>query len=208
MAFIYVITNDINNKQYVGKTNSSIIKRFKEHIRDSKIKRCEKRPLYNAINKYGAEHFHIEQLEECSAEESAQREEYWIAKLNTYGHNGYNATRGGDSKKYYDYKEIVDKYLELQSQRDTARYFNCDANTVRMACRDMDIDITPMAEQIKNKYGYRIAMCDIQTNQILHTFNSIHEAANYLGNDNKCSHIGQVISGKRKSAYGYKWIKL
>lgn len=51
------------------------------------------------MNKYGIEHFHIEQLEECSAENSAEREEYWIAKLNTYGHTGYNATRGGDSKK-------------------------------------------------------------------------------------------------------------
>ena len=61
------------------------------------------------MNKYGIEHFHIEKLEECSAEDSSKREEYWIAKLNTYGHTGYNATRGGDSKKYYDYKEIAEK---------------------------------------------------------------------------------------------------
>ena len=182
MAFIYVITNDINGKQYVGKTNNSIEKRLKEHIKDSRKERCEKRPLYNAMNKYGIEHFHIEKLEECSAEKSAVREEYWIAKLDTYGHNGYNATRGGDSKKYYDYKEIADKYLELQNQQETAKYFDCDVHTIRMACRD--------------------------TNQILHTFNSIHEAANYLGDDNKNSHISQVISGQRKSAYGYKWIKL
>ena len=34
MAFIYVITNDINGKQYVGKTNhSSIEERFKEHCK-------------------------------------------------------------------------------------------------------------------------------------------------------------------------------
>lgn len=72
MAFIYVITNDINSKRYVGKTNNSIEKRFKEHIKNSKRERCEKRPLYNAMNKYGIEHFHIEELEECSAEESAE----------------------------------------------------------------------------------------------------------------------------------------
>ena len=208
MAFIYVITNDINGKQYVGKTNNSIEKRLKEHIKDSRKERCEKRPLYNAMNKYGIEHFHIEKLEECSAEKSAEREEYWIAKLDTYGYNGYNATRGGDSKKYYDYKEIADKYLELQNQQETAKYFDCDVHTIRMACRDTKVDIIPMAEQNKKKYGYHIAMCDIQTNQILHTFNSIHEAANYLGDDNKNSHISQAISGQRKSAYGYKWIKL
>lgn len=29
MAFIYVITNDVNGKQYVGKTNKTIEQRFK-----------------------------------------------------------------------------------------------------------------------------------------------------------------------------------
>lgn len=208
MAFIYVIINDVNDKQYVGKTNNSIEKRFKEHVSDSKKERCEKRPLYNAMNKYGIEHFHIEELEECSAKESAEREEYWITKLDTYGHNGYNATRGGDSKKYYDYKEIADKYLELQNQQDTAKYFNCDVHTVRVACQEYNIPILSSVQASKKKYGYHIAMCDIQTNQILRTFNSIHEAANYLGNNNKNGHISKVINGKRKSAYGYKWIKL
>lgn len=73
MSYIYVITNDVNGKQYVGKTNKSISKRFKEHISDSKKERCEKRPLYSAMNKYGVEHFHAEQLEKCSVEDAAKR---------------------------------------------------------------------------------------------------------------------------------------
>jgi len=81
MAFIYVITNDINNKQYVGKTNGNIQKRFHEHVLDSRKRRCEKRPLYNAMRKYGVEHFYIEILEECLAEEAANKEIYWIDKL-------------------------------------------------------------------------------------------------------------------------------
>ena len=76
MSFIYVITNDINNKQYVGKTNTSIEKRFKEHINDSKKERCEKRPLYNAMKKYGIEHFSVKEIEECSAEEASTKEIY------------------------------------------------------------------------------------------------------------------------------------
>ena len=121
MAFIYVITNDVNGKQYVGKTNFSLERRFKEHILDSKRERCNKRPLYSAMNKYGIEHFHIEKLEECSAEDSSKREEYWIAKLNTYGHTGYNATKGGDSKKYYDYKEICCKRMRSGSRKKLLR---------------------------------------------------------------------------------------
>lgn len=76
MACIYVITNKINNKKYVGKTNFSIEKRFKEHCSDSKRREFEKRPLYNAMNKYGIENFEISLLEECSAEESAAKEIY------------------------------------------------------------------------------------------------------------------------------------
>lgn len=35
MAYIYKITNDINQKVYVGKTEFSIEKRFKEHCADA-----------------------------------------------------------------------------------------------------------------------------------------------------------------------------
>ena len=76
MSYIYVITNDINGKQYVGKTNNSIEKRFKEHCSDRFSKKCEKRPLYDAMNKYGIEHFSIEQLEECPSEEASIKEIY------------------------------------------------------------------------------------------------------------------------------------
>ena len=40
MAYIYQITNDINNKIYVGKTEFSIEKRFKEHCSDAFHKFC------------------------------------------------------------------------------------------------------------------------------------------------------------------------
>lgn len=200
MAFIYVITNDVNDKQYIGKTNNSIEKRFREHILDSKRERCEKRPLYSAMNKYGIEHFHIEELEECSAEESAEREEYWIDKLDTYGHNGYNATRGGDSKKYYDYKEIADKYLELQNQRKTARYFHCDMATVRKACKECNVPILS-SQEVHSK---SVIMCDINTHKELREFSSIKEAEAFFDREHS-GLIGKVCKGKRQSAYGYFW---
>ena len=160
MAYIYVITNKINGKQYVGKTNSSIEKRFQEHISDSKKERCEKRPLYNAMNKYGIENFEIEMLEECSAEESSVKEIYWIGKLNTYGSTGYNATLGGDSKKYYNYKELADAYLELGTLKAVCEKFNCDLETVRTACKEFNIKIKPAREVSKEINSKKICMID------------------------------------------------
>ena len=66
MAYIYQITNDVNQKIYIGKTENSIEKRFKEHCWDASRERNEKRPLYNAMRKYGVEHFHIELIEETN----------------------------------------------------------------------------------------------------------------------------------------------
>ena len=146
MAYIYKITNLINKKLYIGKTSSSIEERFKEHIKDSKKERCEKRPLYDAMNKYGIENFCIEQIEEVENDEIAsEREQFWIEKLRTYigfsDCNGYNATLGGDSKRYYNYTEIAKKYLELKSEKEVCEYFSCDPKVVRKACAENGIEI-------------------------------------------------------------------
>lgn len=111
MAYIYCITNLINSKKYVGKTTQSIEKRFLEHCNDAKRKRCAKRPLYDAFNKYGIENFIIEELEEVTDEyKLSEREIYWINELQTYGRTGYNATKGGDGSIIYDHNEILELY--------------------------------------------------------------------------------------------------
>lgn len=114
MAYIYVITNDINGKKYVGKTEYSIEKRFKEHCRALALGRNDKRPLYRAMKKYGVKHFSISLIEETDIPE--ERESYWISNLGTF-HNGYNATFGGDGKRYIDYDEVVSLYQRLKKSK-------------------------------------------------------------------------------------------
>lgn len=214
MAFIYVITNDINNKQYVGKTNEDIQKRFREHVLDSRKRRCEKRPLYNAMRKYGVEHFHIEILEECSAEEASNREIYWIDKLQTYGSGGYNATKGGDSKKYYDYDKIAHKYLELQNQKATAQFFNCDVKVVQTACKEYGIQTLSSQQIAIQNRSKKIAMIDSKSEQVISLFTSINEAARYLVDmkiaktknpDGVNINLSRAARNYGKIAYGFKW---
>ena len=94
MAYIYKIENDINGKIYIGKTEFSIEKRFKEHCTDAFRERSEKRPLYAAIRKYGVEHFHISLIEETDSPN--EREVYWISYYDSYN-KGYNCTKGGQN---------------------------------------------------------------------------------------------------------------
>ena len=200
MAYIYVITNTVNGKQYVGATKYTVEQRFKEHIRDSRRKRCSNRPLYKDINMYGIEYFTVEELEECIDSDKFDRECYWIENLGTYV-NGYNLTYGGAGKNFFDYEEIANKYLELKSVCDTAEYFNCDVHTVRKACRKHNIKI--LASSVHT--SKQVDMLDSRTKKILKTFQSAADAALFLGDKEKSKHIGQVCNGSRVSAYGYKW---
>lgn len=44
-----------------------------------------------------------------------EREVYWIEKFHSFK-NGYNATVGGDGRKYLDYDLIISTYLTTKNQ--------------------------------------------------------------------------------------------
>lgn len=50
---------------------------------------------------------------------------------------------GGDSKKYYDYEELAKAYLELGTIKAVAKKYSCDIATVRVACKENNIEIIP-----------------------------------------------------------------
>lgn len=210
MGIIYIITNKVNGKQYIGKTTETIEKRFKEHIKDSKNRLKEKRPLYDAMNKYGVENFIIEELEECDNDILSEREKYWINKKKTY-HYGYNATLGGDGSILYDYNEVAEVYKKCQNLTAAAKEIGCDVYTVKKACQSLDIPILTSQEVSQRESGKRVAA--IKDQQIIKIFDTLFEAAKWLKKvhptEAKTSsiriNIGRVANGKRGSCYGYKW---
>ena len=208
MAYIYKITNSINGKVYIGKTSNTIETRWAEHKRDSRKERCEKRPLYDAMNKYGIDNFQIEEIEEVENDEIAcERESYWIDYYHSYvGYDdckGYNATKGGDGIRIYDYKEIAEKYKELQNQKETAKYFNCDTDIVRNACIENGIEIKSGQEVSKEKCSKPIAQLNKDTLEIIKIYSSSAEVFKALG---KTKGGGLAKACKEDKIYqGYKW---
>lgn len=204
MAYIYIIHNDINDKKYIGKTETTIEKRFKQHLKDSQKHRMNHRPLYNAINKYGQEHFWIEEIEKCSHEEAVEREKYWIEFYNTYKY-GYNATLGGDGRSYIDYNKILDLYDNTRkTQKEIAKICDCHCDTVANIVEQYRNNID-WSERSRYKISKPV-QC-IETGQI---FPSMTEAARWLAETKNMSlkvygHIGQVCKGRRKTCGGYHW---
>lgn len=207
MAYIYKITNKINQKVYIGKTQYSIESRFREHLDSSKRARCEKRPLYDAMNKYGIENFSIELVEETNNPE--EREKYWINYYRSYigfsDCNGYNATLGGDGKAYADREAIVQLYREGKNQREISKILGYDWKTIRVALREVGITHEEIVNNGLAKYKKAIWMVDKKTLEKKQLFTSISEAEKFLEKPRSKQHITEVCNGLRNSAYGYKW---
>lgn len=97
MGYIYKITNDINEKVYIGQTSKSRpTDRWSQHKSDSKnIRDKDNSILHNAMHKYGVEHFYFEIIEEVNNYFLDEREIYWIKFYNSKTPNGYNISEGG-----------------------------------------------------------------------------------------------------------------
>ena len=93
MAHIYKITNILNDKGYVGRTEKDPQERFKGHLYAART--GGPMVISRAIRKYGVENFKFEVLEECSIEDQYIRESQLIEKYDTF-RNGYNSSLGGE----------------------------------------------------------------------------------------------------------------
>jgi len=89
---VYILTNIVNGKQYIGITNS-LAKRWNKH----KNAKGGNTALYSAIKKYGIENFIFTHFADAFDVECAKKIEIMLIKEhNTKSPNGYNLTEGGD----------------------------------------------------------------------------------------------------------------
>lgn len=213
-ACIYKIENDVNGKIYVGKTLSSIEKRFAEHIRDSRKETENHRPLYRAFNKYGIEHFHISILEECDVNCLSEREIYWIEKLQSY-HYGYNVTRGGDGTILYDYDEIVSLIKQGYNRIEISQKIGCCPDVVSNVSKLYNIPILVKPNKLRQEMEKSKVAINQYTlkGEYIQSFSSVMDAARWIYENGYCktfnsgvrSHIAEAARGIRKTAYKFLW---
>lgn len=182
MATIYLITNKINNKSYIGLTiRDNVKERWREHCKKS---RSGVSALTSAILKYGKNNFEFTVLEYTAFPES--REQYYIKQYNTLSPNGYNLTTGGESPKFTE-KELVRRSEFMKGKPG----YNLGKKQDPSWCE----------ARIKNRRKSVIGI-NIKDNTILE-FVSVTAAGRYFNAGS--SAISAVCLGKYNSAYGYKW---
>jgi group I intron endonuclease len=100
---LYKITNNVNGHGYIGITQCSLDKRWREHL--SAARTGSEKRLYKAMRKYGVEQFSIKQLYEATSFRELQVVERGaIAEHGTHanGGKGYNLTSGGEGRDRVD----------------------------------------------------------------------------------------------------------
>ena len=93
IAGIYIITNKILNKSYIGQSKD-IYQRWKKHKEQAQNFE-NNNELYKDMRKYGLNNFTFKILEKTPLLYTLDYKEiYYIKKYDTFN-NGYNNTRGG-----------------------------------------------------------------------------------------------------------------
>lgn len=206
---VYLITNKVNGKLYVGQTTKDVATRWALHMSDFERGRKKNYPLYLAFAKYGVENFDVSVLKDniVSYEELDYWEMYYIKKLNTRHPNGYNLTDGGQGVHGYRHTEetkrkigktIKSKYDEIYTPERSKKI--SDANKGKKFSDEHKQKLSDIAkhrtgeknpfygkhhsDEIKKKWSddmsYTYQQIDKITGEVINSFSNINEAARYI----------------------------
>lgn len=232
-GFIYLVSNNINNKKYIGQTKRTVEERWSDHL--SKLQ-SDVNYFHNAILKHGKEHFYIETIDIVTAKDPDTLNEilnkgeiYYIAKYNTVHPNGYNLTNGGGNTSFtilkpvcqYDFEgNYIATYESINSASEQLGINRkgigncCNRNVSRNGKKSYsaggyiwrfegDTDIKDSLEYLKKRYR-KIVKYDLEGN-VLAIFNNLQEAALDLGNIKCINNISQCCNEQCYTYKGYQY---
>ena len=168
IILIYLITNMITGKQYVGQTTRTLEQRWIEHC--SKSSGCVY--LHNAIEKYGRQNFKVEQIDiALDQAELDYKEMQYIKLYDTLAPNGYNLDLGGkggrnvsgENNPMFGVKRPEVGLRNKQTKGKAVNQFSIDGifiaqyPSIREAERQTGIDNAWISGCCRGKYGYKTA---------------------------------------------------
>lgn len=165
---IYVITNKVNGKVYVGKTKN-FKARFYQYEYDYRSQRTEhiNRYLLASMNKHGFDNFEFKVIEYCSIELCTEREFFWMNEYQSLDkEKGYNL-RSDSSTGMVTHPETSAKISSrLKSEWEDGKR-DLHASKLKESWDRGDRDRTEQSERMSNaltKYYYIVS--DFISNEI------------------------------------------
>ena len=195
MKTIYLRTNLINGKKYVGQTSD-----FKRRERDWRKLGASysSKELNEDKIKYGLENWIVEILEEVDDIISDETERKYIEKYNTLYPNGYNKYSGGINGFTFEMQEEIKKRI---SETLKGRIISDETKK-------------KMSVATRKRLSVQIDQIDPITGEVVASYPSAREAARQLGysqaNISMCCNGGFYRNGKwvnRLQYKGYVWKK-
>lgn len=163
MAFIYKITNKINQKSYIGETTTTLKKRWHDHIRESFSEgHGYNYHLHCAIRKYGLDNFTFEEIEQCSDEARFAREHYYIMFYNTLEPNGYNLLASGTGSVKVPIEAILESWNEGLSTVEIGKRLGLHRQTVATHLKANNISQEEIMKRQGERTSQRCAMPVLQ----------------------------------------------
>lgn len=206
MYSIYVITNTINGKKYIGMTSRSVRRRWRNHVSASKHENdgMYSSPLQADIREYGEDCFTHQVLVTTEDKELAmQLEDEITIMLNTHVPNGYNRIVGHRSVHTEDSKKkISEKAKGRTHSEETKRKMsenNSEKNNPFYGKHHTEETKKKISENTSEKLSKPV-MC-VETGVM---FTNAEEASRWAGLKDRTG-ISRCCTGKQKTAGGYHW---
>ncbi len=186
---IYKITNIVNNKYYIGSTNSLYF-RIKKHINLLIAGKHSNKFLQRSWDKYGEFNFNLEILELCEKNKLRSREQYYLD--NYIGE--YNLSPDSISVSGYKWSEESKKRF---SQKKKGVIFS-DKHKKKLSENCYWAGRTG-SNNIRSKKVKQYSL----NNELIKEFDSIIDASKETGVNSRC--ISMVCLNQRKQTGGFIW---
>lgn len=207
MGYIYLITNNINGKKYVGQTIHSINTRWSQHKSEAK-RGIPDVYFIRALRKYGIENFSVQELEECDNSILDEREQYYIKLYDSNNSlKGYNSTVGGNSNnRKYEPELILNYWQQGFAMTEIAEKLCCCGQTISAVLKENNIsesEIRSRSMELTGKKNQKIILQYDLTGKLINTFSCIKEAVKITGYDE--SNIRAACNHRISTYRGYIW---
>lgn len=137
-GYIYIITNQLTGKVYVGQTTESVQRRWQKHKATARKLRRQNRPMgyfQKALLKYPSDVWHVHEQSVCSSKNVMDYAERFYIRLYNANHRdfGYNLTPGGGGtvgreprcKKHITQEQLRDDIVSGLEATEIAKKHGC-----------------------------------------------------------------------------------